>query len=913
MERSPARDAAGSTPAGAPPYPGPVPPDLAEAVARYGDGLGDYCRMWLGDVPAAAVAETVRAALLLARDREPGGGAHGGRYGRARLYALARVCCLIRLTRPAHGAASIAGAPPRSRAADAVDPALAGLQALDRRQREVLELSFRHGLERAEIAAVTGLGDERVEALLTEAQDAYEAWVNTVLLARASRAACAEGAELAAAWERNPGRSARTRLRVHVTGCATCSAPAKLTVDAGALLRRIPVTPLTGEQRAIVLDLDASAPTGVEWRADGFPVQPDPERPAAPTEPLHAPVLTAGLTANRTTGFWDDDPDTPVDDLDVTKPIRILKHVPGPGAGASGAGGRPSLPPAFGSGGRAASPNTEEPWPEDRPGEAGDSGDTAEVARPSGSGAGERRGPGAARRRNPWSRSDDGVPGDSGDTVEVARPSGTGSDERRDSDASRRRNPWSRFDDGLPGEVGDSGDTVEVARPSGTGAGERRASRRESPWSRFDDGPSGGDGPGEPEKSFLSSKPGPGGRRGTSDASRRESPWRRFDDDPSGGLGGPLRLGRRTAPPLGDTAAPDGLTSGVGTFQQRRRPDPGDLLGSGLGSHFDAGGPGRYPRRRRPGKALVIGSGLAVAGGLLWAAYGVASRTDILGVANETPVGAAPPATPSASPSATASANGTDSGRGGDSGRTPGAAASSGGVPADAGYGAAPRGGGTPEPTATAGARAGADASGSGGAGGSATPGATRSPGEAAKETGAASRPGGTATPAAPKGGVPDTSSTTAPTIRPSTSPKPTPTARRAAPRSPSPTPTRSAAKPARLVVTVADGGNQGQRTLLLRAVNGTVAWQATVSTPLLQLSARQGITANQERDRLRIRLTPHEVIAAQGGKAVDQLFRTCGSAQTATLRITWRGVNAAGARNQGVTPFRIRFVAPCP
>jgi|GEM_PF-2571784 len=1019
MERSHAREAAGSTPAAA--APSAVPPDLAEAVARYGDGLGDYCRMWLGDVPDAAVAETVRAALLLARDRDPapGGAAHGGRYGRARLYALARVCCLNGLTRPARGAAAIAGAPPRGRAADAAEPALAGLQALDRRQREVLELAFRHGLEAAEIAAVTGLGEERVEALLTEAQDTYEAWVNTVLLARASRAACPEGAGLAAAWEARPGRSARTRLRVHVTGCATCSAPARLTVDAGALLRRIPVTPLTGAQRALVLDPAASPPTGVRWRADGFPVQPDPERPATPADPLHAPTLSAALAANRTTGFWDEDSEAPADDLDVTKPIRILRQAPA-GAGPSAGGGRPAVPPAFGSGGPAAPPDG---WRGDDPvprygdglaGGDGGAGDTVEVARPPGSGV--------ARRRNPWARLADALSGDggAGEPEEASSPRADAGLPRGASGTAGRRTPWSRFGEGPAGGDGGAGDTVEVARPPGPGVARRRnpwarladgpsgggdtgepgessasdagsderrgpsgASRRESlssgsddgpsggyggetvevprsplsapgegrgasgaagrrgPWSGIDDGPTDdGDDPGDTGERARPSPPvsgelrrrnpsswggdglsggddagkagdpslaraGSGGRRGASGAPRRESPWSRFYDDQPG-LGGPLRLGGR-ATPVGDVGVTDDPGSRVGTFQQRSGPD--DRFGSGLGAPFDAGDPDRSTRRRRPGKALVIGGGLVVTGGLLWAVFGMPGRTGVLGVANETPVGAAPPATPA--PSASARASGDPAATGGGSGRTPDAAATSGGVPGDGG---ASRGGGTPKPTATAGARSGGGASGSGGAGRGATPGATRSPGgESGRDTDARARPGGTATPAPPKGGVPGTGSTTAPVARPSHSPKPTPTARRTAPaRTPSPAPTRSAASPARLVVTVGERG-RGSRTLLLRAVNGTVAWQAGLSTPLLQLSARQGITPNGLRSRLQVRLTPLDTIAARGSGAVDELLRTCGRAQTATLRITWRGVNAAGVRKEGVTPLRIRFTRPCP
>jgi len=934
MDRSPARDVTGFTPARAVPQ-GAVPPDLAEALDHHGDGLGDYCRLWVGDAPAAVVAETIRSALVLARDRQAppdNAGTPGGRYGRARLYAITRACCLIRLTRPAHGAASIAGAPPRRREADADEPVLAGLQALDRRQREVLELAFRHDLERSEIAAATGLGEERAGSLLAEAQDVYEAWVNAVLLGRASRARCAEGAELAAAWADNPGRGARTRLRVHVIGCATCSAPVGLTVDAGALLRRIPIAPLTDEQRALILDLDAApALTGIEWGADGFPVQPDRERPPA-VPPLRAPVLSAGLEANRTTDFWDDAPDVPIDDTDPTTPIpaavrtAVAKALP-PGARPSGpddSGPAAAGPGASGPGGPGAGPATD----------ALPAAGTAAGGPPAAFGgafrAGDRACPGGSARRggsNPWARLDGegDLPGAADPDAPVPHEDGSG-----ESDA------------GLPG------DALPAAGrpPAGSGAGGRPGGSARpggsSPWARLDDG---GDLPGaaDPDAPLPhggdSREPGarPSGRAFPAGGRPRggANPWARFDHDRGlpGEDDGSTGLGGRAGSGGGDSG--DDPYARVGTFQVRRpgldgrfRDDVADDL-----DDLDEGVRERRPRP--PVKALAITAGVVLTGGLLWTVFGPAGRAGILDVANELPAGAAAEVSPTPLPSPSGSArsgaapsvsapsvsapDALPSGPTGTAGPGGGPEARAGAAPADAADGTptpggSPYGRANPRPTATpgAGAPTGVEGSNPGGAGGGATPGTTRpSEADATKGPGAsvAPKPGAaTPIPGAPRPGTPGAA--------PSGGAKRSPSARPTAPSrrpSPAPTRTRPAAPPVRLVATAGAGGDRRSEIILLRAVNGTVTWQAGISTPLLQLSSSRGITRPQERDGFQIRLTPLDTIAAKGGAAVDHLFRNCGRTRSATLRIAWRGVNHAGVRNQGVIPLRVTFNRPCP
>ncbi|MEV5413250.1 sigma factor-like helix-turn-helix DNA-binding protein [Thermopolyspora sp. NPDC052614] len=880
MERSPARDVTGSTPVHAAAT-GAVPPDLAETVERYGDGLGDYCRMWVGDAPAAVVAETVRAALLLVRERREPSRNRGE--GRALLYAAARACCLIRLTRPVEGAASIAGAPPRTREADAAEPILAGLQALDRRQREVLELACRHGLDLAEIAAVTGLSAERAGALLTEAQDVYEAWVNVVMLTRASRAKCAEGADLAADWAAHPVRNARTRLRAHVTACATCSAPASLTVDAMALLGRIPFTPLTQEQRALILDPSLPPPVRIAWGADGFPVQPDRERPAAPPLLQQAPVLSAGLEANRTIGFWDPDtPDVPIDD-------------PTPASGADAPSHDDASPRrnVFRRGGAASGDlrRTADRWPPF----ASASRETAprESAPRESAPRGSEPGEAAPREATPRETA-----------PRTATPRGS--------------EPWET----APLEAAPRGSAPQGSEPGEAAPREAALRGSGSPWS---------------------------GRLGR-------------DGSLPGGSDGFEELGPRTGTP--HDAAADGSTPGFGTFHDRapRRVRPYD---DGFASDPQDLDPDLYghpgEKRRRSGKALAATAGVVLIGGLAWAVFGPSERAVTLDVANEKPASTGPepptpiPAPPEASARAAAPGGAPSGSAAGETPLDPTGTADPGvevtpdATPTDAGVGDGASGGFGVNPddgaasgsrrTPDAGAGSGAGGSDSGGAGAGATAGATRTPNPGATRTpdagargsggsGSRSGIGGTGAGASPKpsgvasatpGGTgrrdPEPLPSIVPGTKPSAGAKASPSGAPVPSHRPSPSATgrRAAVAPVRLIVTEGTGGDRQSEIILLRAVNGTIAWRAAISTPLLQLSSSRGVVGPNRRDGFQIRLTPLRTLAAQGRSTVNHLYANCGKTRTAVLRIAWTGVNQAGVRTQDVIPIRVTFNRPCP
>ncbi|SPL88378.1 alanine-rich protein [[Actinomadura] parvosata subsp. kistnae] len=134
---------------------------IERARQAYGDVLFDYCHSTL----AAADAELAACGALLSAH------AHADRLSepenlRAWLYALARAHCTMQAT-----ASSGTPTGPGAAAGTDLEEALAALPAL---QRELLELSVRHGLTNTEIALIFDAGAIEIEHLVDDAADHLE-------------------------------------------------------------------------------------------------------------------------------------------------------------------------------------------------------------------------------------------------------------------------------------------------------------------------------------------------------------------------------------------------------------------------------------------------------------------------------------------------------------------------------------------------------------------------------------------------------------------------------------------------------------------------------------------------------------------------------------------------------------------
>ncbi|MCP2349204.1 sigma factor [Nonomuraea roseoviolacea] len=282
-----------------------APADLYDA---YGVRLHDYACSLTGDGHSAGGA--VHDALVTAYGRADR--LRDETRLRAWLYALTRVQVMARL-------AHRGGVPVQGVAAPSVDepddPELAALvhdalSEMGRLDREVLELSLRHGLTAQEAGSVLGLTSRRAATRLRRSRDHLENAAAAVVLARVGRAHCPDLSAMLDSWEGPLTPLLRRRLSGHIGGCEVCTEGRHRKVSAERLLDKVPVAfpplslrrrtiatclaPERGEARTLVLE------RGDSFDRDGFPVAPG-HRPRRRPGRL-APVVIAGACVLAATG-----------------------------------------------------------------------------------------------------------------------------------------------------------------------------------------------------------------------------------------------------------------------------------------------------------------------------------------------------------------------------------------------------------------------------------------------------------------------------------------------------------------------------------------------------------------------------------------------------------------------------------
>src|SRR5215472_16643758 len=261
---------------------------LAAAYDRYAAALYTYCRSLLAEPDAAdAVQDTfVLAASKLAGLRDP---------GRLRpwLYAVARNECHRRLRARARVAdldeagemtddsADVGGAAERGELRDLVRSAIEGLNS---GEREVIELTLRHELDGADLAAALGVPVNQAHALASRARGQLERSLGALLVARTGREACPELDEILAGWGGQLGVLLRKRVSRHIENCDVCGERKRRELSPAMLLSALPVVivPPALRQQVLRLVSDDSRAAGryrqhVARRAEpfgpsGFPV-----------------------------------------------------------------------------------------------------------------------------------------------------------------------------------------------------------------------------------------------------------------------------------------------------------------------------------------------------------------------------------------------------------------------------------------------------------------------------------------------------------------------------------------------------------------------------------------------------------------------------------------------------------------
>ncbi|MET9341300.1 sigma-70 family RNA polymerase sigma factor [Nonomuraea sp. NPDC003804] len=275
----------------------------AHLYDAYAERLHDYACSLTGD--RAAAADAVHDALVTAQGRTDQL-KESGRL-RAWLYALTRFQSVAKTPRTP-------GTPPPV-LDDPEDPELAelvheALGELSRGEREVLELSLRHGLTPSEVGAVLGLTSRQAATRLGRARDHLENAAAAVVLARTGRAHCPDLSAMVDSWEGPLTPILRRRLSGHIGGCEVCTEGRHRHVSAGRLLDMVPVAfpPISLRRRVIETctspERDQTR-TLITERGDsfdrtGFPVMAERRSRRRPRR--LAPVLTVGACVLAATG-----------------------------------------------------------------------------------------------------------------------------------------------------------------------------------------------------------------------------------------------------------------------------------------------------------------------------------------------------------------------------------------------------------------------------------------------------------------------------------------------------------------------------------------------------------------------------------------------------------------------------------
>jgi RNA polymerase sigma factor (sigma-70 family) len=222
---------------------------FAEIYDRFADRLHDFCAGMLADRDAAAdcVQDAfIEAVTCLSDLREP-------EKLRAWLYGIARHRCLRRLRdrrreQPSDALPEIASpeAGPdalasRTELADLIAEAAGGLSDRD---RSVLELSYRHGLDGPELADALGVSQTNANTMVYRLRETMERCLGSLLVCRRARTnpnRCSELATILHGWDGQFTILMRKRIARHIDDCAVCEEERRRLLNPVALLGAAPV------------------------------------------------------------------------------------------------------------------------------------------------------------------------------------------------------------------------------------------------------------------------------------------------------------------------------------------------------------------------------------------------------------------------------------------------------------------------------------------------------------------------------------------------------------------------------------------------------------------------------------------------------------------------------------------------
>ena len=133
---------------------------------------------------------------------------------------------------------------------------MAGLKP---REREVIELSFRHDLQDNDLATALDVSRSRAHALASRARGHLEEALGALHIALTRRQACAVLGELLADWDGQLTEDTRDLVSWHIRECQTCAHHGWGALRPTAFSRLLPLAPLPPELREQVLSRCTSA------------------------------------------------------------------------------------------------------------------------------------------------------------------------------------------------------------------------------------------------------------------------------------------------------------------------------------------------------------------------------------------------------------------------------------------------------------------------------------------------------------------------------------------------------------------------------------------------------------------------------------------------------------------------------
>lgn len=229
----------------------------ASIYDRYADRLHDYCHSILCDRYQAGDAlhdAFVTAATKIGQLRDP-------ERLRPWLYAICRTQALAAIRRrnrelPDEDVAEMS--PPTFDRADYLDAELRQLVVdaaggLEAKDRAVLDLHLRHGLEGKELGEALGVSAHNATVQLGRVRGHVERSLSALLVGRTGRRDCAELDAVLAGWDGSLSPLIRKRVARHIDGCDVCGERRKRMVSPLTLLGSVPFIPAPPELRTEIL------------------------------------------------------------------------------------------------------------------------------------------------------------------------------------------------------------------------------------------------------------------------------------------------------------------------------------------------------------------------------------------------------------------------------------------------------------------------------------------------------------------------------------------------------------------------------------------------------------------------------------------------------------------------------------